>query len=247
MGHLFSFYSEHSWEAQLIKQYIERPIYDALPENLDRSIVDLDGVVPFAEGGTRLCFIHPDEPNICIKVDKECALKRATLLEAQYVDRMKRVRDVQQFESINKHYGLVQTSLGLGSLSEVVRDVPTGKIATNLGHLFLSGDWQSQRHSLNSALVDFVDRILSDGIYIKNLFSDNICVQRLGPNEIRLLSIDGVGHKGSLSKRLTLEKSVGFTRHSMRRVIRKSCLLNLDALSKHNLERQRTRGLSRQN
>ena len=31
-------------------------------------MIDLDGLTPFAEGGNRKCFIHPDNPNRCLKV-----------------------------------------------------------------------------------------------------------------------------------------------------------------------------------
>ena len=31
-------------------------------------MIDLNGVTPFAEGGNRRCFVHPNNPNRCLKV-----------------------------------------------------------------------------------------------------------------------------------------------------------------------------------
>ena len=31
-------------------------------------MINLDEVTPFAEGGNRMCFVHPDNPNRCLKV-----------------------------------------------------------------------------------------------------------------------------------------------------------------------------------
>ena len=31
-------------------------------------MINLEGITPFAEGGNRKCFVHPDNPNRCLKV-----------------------------------------------------------------------------------------------------------------------------------------------------------------------------------
>ena len=31
-------------------------------------MINLDGIKPFAEGGNRMCFVHPDNPGRCLKV-----------------------------------------------------------------------------------------------------------------------------------------------------------------------------------
>ena len=31
-------------------------------------MINLEGITPFAEGGNRKCFVHPDNPNRCLKI-----------------------------------------------------------------------------------------------------------------------------------------------------------------------------------
>ena len=31
-------------------------------------MIDLDDIKPFANGGNRMCFVHPDNPGRCLKV-----------------------------------------------------------------------------------------------------------------------------------------------------------------------------------
>ena len=31
-------------------------------------MINLDGIKPLAEGGNRMCFVHPDNPGRCLKV-----------------------------------------------------------------------------------------------------------------------------------------------------------------------------------
>ena len=31
-------------------------------------MINLDNIKPFAKGGNRICFIHPQNPNRCLKV-----------------------------------------------------------------------------------------------------------------------------------------------------------------------------------
>ena len=33
-------------------------------------MINLEGVRPFAEGGNRVCYVHPNNKNLCLKVSK---------------------------------------------------------------------------------------------------------------------------------------------------------------------------------
>ena len=39
-------------------------------------MINLKGVTPFAEGGNRVCYIHPDNKNLCLKVTKTEVVKK---------------------------------------------------------------------------------------------------------------------------------------------------------------------------
>ena len=39
-------------------------------------MINLQGVKPFAEGGNRICFIHPGDKSLCLKVSKQEVIKK---------------------------------------------------------------------------------------------------------------------------------------------------------------------------
>ena len=39
-------------------------------------MISLEEVKPFAEGGNRVCYIHPDNKNLCLKISKSEVVKK---------------------------------------------------------------------------------------------------------------------------------------------------------------------------
>ena len=39
-------------------------------------MINLEGVRPFAEGGNRVCYVHPDNKNLCLKISKPEVVKK---------------------------------------------------------------------------------------------------------------------------------------------------------------------------
>ena len=39
-------------------------------------MINLEGVRPFAEGGNRFCYVHPDNKNLCLKISKPEVVKK---------------------------------------------------------------------------------------------------------------------------------------------------------------------------
>ena len=57
-------------------------------------MIDLDGITPFAEGGNRKCFIHPDDPDRCLKVIHKGLLKKIKKNKPWY----KKFRSLESFD-----------------------------------------------------------------------------------------------------------------------------------------------------
>ena len=57
-------------------------------------MIDLDGLTPFAEGGNRKCFIHPDNSDRCLKVIHPGLLQKIRNNKPWY----KRFRSLESFD-----------------------------------------------------------------------------------------------------------------------------------------------------
>ena len=57
-------------------------------------MINLDRVRPFAEGGNRVCYIHPDNKSLCLKISKLEAVRKMRSNAPWY----KRLRSERSFD-----------------------------------------------------------------------------------------------------------------------------------------------------
>ena len=57
-------------------------------------MINLNGITPFAEGGNRMCYVHPDNPNRCLKVIHPGLLEKIKENKSWY----KRFRSLESFD-----------------------------------------------------------------------------------------------------------------------------------------------------
>ncbi|CAA0111655.1 Uncharacterised protein [Zhongshania aliphaticivorans] len=173
---------------------------------------------PFSRGGNRLCFIHPDHPDRCIKVRRpeftleDCRRKKGfpkTLLPLSAFDdnaeEFRVLRDFQEnyadsiFDHISRSYGMVETDLGLGMCSELILD-HTGDISMSL-MLYL---WHfGYTDECKAALEKLKTHWLKHAVPSRSILLHNIVVEKRlqGDDEFinRLVVIDGLGATGIAS------------------------------------------------
>lgn len=163
----------------------------------------------FAKGGNRLCFVHPDHHDRCVKVRrpdftladlrrKKGGLKR--LLPLRYFDDNREEFDVitdlasrhgeALFEVISRCYGFEPTDMGPGLVLELVRDA-SGDISQTLkAHIWRQG----YTDDCVEAVETFTRRWQELGIPSRDLLLHNILVQKGADGRIRrLVVIDGLG------------------------------------------------------
>lgn len=162
----------------------------------------------FARGGNRLVFVHPLHSDRCIKVqrpDRSPGQKRAArrfprnLRPLRHFDdnwqeqrvyrRLQRHLDPAYRQLVPRLYGVVETDLGPGLCSELIRD-DDGAISRPLKqYLWLHGETAA----LGRVLADFRQRWRRLGVASRALLLHNLVVQcRQGIPE-RLVVIDGLG------------------------------------------------------
>ena len=121
-------------------------------------MINLDGLQPFALGGNRRCFIHPNNNYRCLKVSLEEQSKKVkqnapwykklrseksfddNLREQKaYAQRALRKDNSDTSKHLAKWYGMVETSIGPASETELIRDNQNNIASTLEAYLFSYG------------------------------------------------------------------------------------------------------------
>lgn len=176
-------------------------------------MIDLRGVKPFATGGNRRCYVHPDNPNLCLKVSrKEVISERYSKLtwpkkilgKGRLDDNFQEMKGYKQlkkvpnseflFDHIPRLFERVETTEGWANVSELIKG-SDGKIAYNLSE-WLAFFGMGQHIQL--AIEDFQKWLLHNQILTRNLLPHNLAVQESSEG-LRLYIIDGLGAADFLS------------------------------------------------
>lgn len=172
--------------------------------------VILSTEAPFARGGNRLCFVHPDFPDRVIKVrrpdfslsalrQKKGFPKNLKPLSA-FDDNIEEFRVMQDlhkrignslYEHAARCYGFEITDMGKGLVSDLIRD-ENGKISYSLKQYL----WEKgHTDSFDSAIRTFCCFWEEMAIPSRDLLLHNIVAQCNSAGEVkRLVVIDGLGN-----------------------------------------------------
>ncbi len=169
-------------------------------------MIKLNGIPPFAEGGNRMCFVHPDNPNRCLKVAHPGILKKIKQTKPWY----KQLRSTESFDDnlreqnaymqkalksdnpkiwnhLAKWYGMVETSIGIASETELIRN--NGDIAETLEeYLFRDG----LTNEIKNAIEEFHTWLRDYLVLTKNLIPHNL-VLTSQEGKLKIKIIDGLG------------------------------------------------------
>jgi len=169
-------------------------------------MIDLSNSMPFAKGGNRACYQHPNNKNICLKVThaglpeklKKTApwYKKYRTLdsfddnkreELAYSQRAVSEHKLIIWDHLAKWYGFEETSIGLASATEMVLN--DGIIAETLeSYLFTNG----KDEKITVALEEFENWLKKTLILTKNIIPHNIVVKKT-EGKLQLKIIDGLG------------------------------------------------------
>ena len=175
-------------------------------------MINLDGLQPFALGGNRRCFIHPNNNYRCLKVSLEGQSKKVkqnapwykklrseksfddNLREQKaYAQRALRKDKSDTWKHLAKWYGMVETSIGPASETELIRDNQNNIASTLETYLFSYG----MTDEIKIALDEFESWLRSSLVLTKNIIPHNLVLGYEG-EKIVLKIIDGLGSKSYL-------------------------------------------------
>lgn len=158
-------------------------------ENIQMEKILLNDSLFIGEGGSRKCYIHPYEKDLCIKVTKKESDKRSVKREVDYFKRLQ--KRGKSFDMISKYFHKVQTDQGEGEIYELVRDY-NGEISKDLKY-YLNLKDESITQQVIKRVEDLRVYLRDENIRFSDLCSHNILLKKINEKEYTLIIIDGVG------------------------------------------------------
>lgn len=169
----------------------------------------LSDKAPFARGGNRLCFVHPEAPERCVKVRRPdftlADLRRSKRFPknlrplSAFDDNAEEDRVLRLFEKrfgdpvfshVSRGFGFVETDFGRGLVSELIRD-EDGRISRSLKQYIWENGYADDCRAAAEALCRCWEEL---GVPSRDLLVHNIVVQRNKEGRVRrLVVIDGLG------------------------------------------------------
>jgi hypothetical protein len=169
-------------------------------------MISLEEVKPFAEGGNRVCYIHPDNKSLCLKISKpEVAKKMRSNApwykklrpERSFDDNYREKSAYQQraikenpqkiWRHLAKWYEFVETSKGLASCTELITN--NDEVALNLEEYLFS---KGRTTEIDEALKEFEIFLKETKLLTKNIIPHNLAVKE-NDSGLTLKIIDGLG------------------------------------------------------
>lgn len=175
---------------------------------MTNSLIELRGCEPFATGGTRLCFRHPDHPDRCIKVFRS---DRTPLRRREQMRGIRRFRSLRRFddqwkeqrayeqlvrldrpgvwEHVPRYFGTEPTDMGPGIVTELLTNADQS-IPHNIEESFAEPEFELSP----VALREFKQWLRRELFLSRNLLPHNIVVVQQSADSSRLVIVDGIGN-----------------------------------------------------
>ncbi len=169
-------------------------------------MIQLTDNLIFAEGGRRYCFVHPDDPQKCVKTLSPNGDPHKRKKEAVWYKKLRPIcmfddnlRELAAFRDLGKRgeavwahfprcYGIHPTSRGDGIVTDLIRDAD-GSISKTVRQ-FVKANGKTD--ALQTALEEFFDLFRNYLIITRDILDHNLVVQ-VGPDTLTIYMIDGFG------------------------------------------------------
>ena len=177
-------------------------------------MLTLSSQQPFATGGRRVCYVHPDDPHRCVKVLRQDRSTKHRLSGNSWVparwrraydnnaDEQRTLEALQRrlgCEVTSRHlpvcYGICETDLGPGLELDLIRDCDDGEvgpIARDLRHYRQSA---VSADRFRPAFDTFGAWLLKHRVLTRMLHDHNLVAQKQADGGWRLVLIDGIGDR----------------------------------------------------
>jgi len=158
-------------------------------------MIELKPEAMVGKGLHRECYIHPDNPNRCIKVVVLRGEEETRREQAYYKFLQKRQIT---WEMLPQFYGVEPTSMGPGAVFDLVRD-SDGEVGKTFEHYFESSELTEQNlQGLLTSLQALKVYLFSQNIITMSIKPKNIIYQRRDEQTGTAVIIDNIGNSDAL-------------------------------------------------
>lgn len=152
-------------------------------------LIELDDSLIIGKGSERICYQHPNDPHICIKI-RYC-IKRSrdeSEREFEYAKRLRK-RGVEAPFALPIEW--VQTNLGRGLAFPLIRD-ENGEISSSLNRV-------KDKQLVANLFQEFSDTLVTNALSVTDLRIQNLVLQRSADGP-RIVMVDGYGYTNDFLK-----------------------------------------------
>ena len=143
---------------------------------------------PIGMGKERMCFVHPEDPRLAIKIARE-KVSQQSQREIKFYRRLIKRGGVHD-RHIPGFHGLCETSRGVGIVVDLIRNYD-GEIARPLNWYLAQGyPIEEFEPSLEELKQSFLQNLI---IFNHDMTIGNLLVQKISATKVRIVAIDGLG------------------------------------------------------
>ena len=149
-----------------------------------------------SEGLARVVYFHPENKALCIKIGKPEIEKEHLYKEIKYYNKI-RNKKISKFDYpfYAKYHGEVETNLGVGFVYDLIKDEGNQDISLTLRHYLEMETSPISDDIIIHELQRLKEQMIKHKVFVGDLRARNICCQRFIDGSIRLVVIDGIGHR----------------------------------------------------
>jgi hypothetical protein len=147
-----------------------------------------------SQGKTRVCYEHPNNTNLCIKIMK-LEHENAEFLkkEIRYYKKIQKKNKNYALTFFANYYGTIETNLGTGYLYDLIRD-HNGKISLPLkSYLKQKNISDFPNNHAKNALENIKKKMIHYKVFGYDVYHENLLCKIKNQTEIELVLVDGLG------------------------------------------------------
>lgn len=149
-----------------------------------------------SEGLARQVYFHPENHDLCIKIGKPEVEVDHLYKEIKYYQKIKNKPNSKfEYPFYAKYHGEVETNLGTGFVYDLVKDESTQNISLTLRHYLEMEDSPISDETFMIELERLKQQMIVHKVFVADLRARNICCKIFKDNSVRLIVIDGIGHR----------------------------------------------------
>ncbi len=163
---------------------------------IDKSdLITLDKSLYIGEGLERICYEHPSNPNLCIKVVQPTAKIKHVYNEIKYYQKIRNKNKAKfEYPFYASYHGEVETNFGIGFIYDLIKDETTQQTSLTLRH-YIENSTTISDQEIISGLKKLKSEMIKHKVFAGDLRARNICCKILKNKKIEFIIVDGIGHR----------------------------------------------------